>query len=570
MTSRHVLAAILATGLVLRLLGVGYGLPFPLVSDEEILIGGSLRMMELKTLLPVLRGDAMNILYYPPALSYLYLICMTPVIIWLFIAGGFPSLDQLGLHLLNNIELVWLSARLTSVAFGTATLYLTYRIAHSITQSRTVGVAAAALLCADFMHVMLSHVARHWSATVFIIWLLAWLSIQYFRNPSVKLAIIVGVCSGIGFGTSYIAVLGFGFWVIAHLAGWRSGHVQLASKAAMGAVLTCIASSGLFVAAHPYPFFRLLQGSVVPIYKEKTLAGWLEMCSFYLNALWQSNPTLVIAAVTGVAALALTKRWVFLLGAMAAIMAYTLFLYKALPLEDRYILPLSPLLAILGGYAFDTLRRASDRFPLAKVLVPAGAAIAILASISLSAWSSILLQREDTRTQAKRWIEENIPKNVPVLVNMNTVRLIPDQASLSTQKSLDPNSLKAVDRLRLSDRVVDDTRDLRATLNLWQLSPEGLGAVNSRSRADSLIAQGYSYYAFDNFGANQLPEFHSEMLARMDKIAEFRPCSGSTVPPMLRTTILVPYPLQQLFECERFGPAVTIVHLVNPTAKSYD
>jgi hypothetical protein len=145
-------------------------MPFPLVSDEEVLIGGSLRMLELKTLLPVIQGYGLDMLY-STLLPYLYLLVMTPVIGYIYISNGLPTPDQLGLLVLNNQELIWILTRLTSVIMDTATLYIVYQVSSLVTNSKIAGIVACALLCVDFMHVMLSYVTRHWSATVFLIWL---------------------------------------------------------------------------------------------------------------------------------------------------------------------------------------------------------------------------------------------------------------------------------------------------------------------------------------------------------------------------------------------------------------
>lgn len=563
MTPSHWIAVLLAIGGVLRLIGVTYGLPFPLVSDEEVLIGGAMRMVELKTLLPVLHGDAINILYYPPALSYLYLFCMAPALTWLYLANGLPSLDQFGMLALNNIELIWISARLTSVAFGTATIYLVYRVTHAITNSSTAGIAAAALLSVDFMHTMLSHVARHWSATVFIIWLTAWFALRYYHKPSTQLALVIGLCSGLGFGTSYIGILGIGFALATHVACWHKKQVSLLGREAIALILSVTSVSALFFAVHPFPLLRLLKGTVVPIYKEKTLAGWLDLCSFYLDALWQSNPVLLLAALAGVAACMLASRWHLLAGVIASVIIYTAFLYKALPLEDRYILPITPALAILGGYAYFYLHKASGAVPARRTALFFMAVITLAIPALVTAWSSIMLQRADTREQAKDWIETNLPANTPVLINMNTVRLYPDRESLLAQRAFDRQSLKAVDRLRLNRPEHLDIGSGRTTLNLWQLSPEGLAKSNSSTIANSLLKSGYSYYVFDRYGASQMQEFHSAIIARMGKIAEFHPCPPPLAPPMLRTTILIPYPMHRLLDCERFGPVVTIMQFPN-------
>src|SRR3989338_8868905 len=74
------LTIILALAALLRLAGVAYGLPFWLVDDEPPFILAALKMLELKTALPFLHAtDFQTILYYPPSLSYLFLIPFAPL-----------------------------------------------------------------------------------------------------------------------------------------------------------------------------------------------------------------------------------------------------------------------------------------------------------------------------------------------------------------------------------------------------------------------------------------------------------------------------------------------------------
>ena len=58
--------------------------------EDLPLVGGTLRMIELKNLVPSLE-PRLTILYYPPGLPYLFLILFVPVLgVW-WIAAGFPS-----------------------------------------------------------------------------------------------------------------------------------------------------------------------------------------------------------------------------------------------------------------------------------------------------------------------------------------------------------------------------------------------------------------------------------------------------------------------------------------------
>src|SRR3989344_5266478 len=69
-----ILIAILLLGLVLRVIGITYGVPLWLVGHGPPFVLSSLKMIELKTLIPAFHeSEFATISYFPPYLSYLYL-----------------------------------------------------------------------------------------------------------------------------------------------------------------------------------------------------------------------------------------------------------------------------------------------------------------------------------------------------------------------------------------------------------------------------------------------------------------------------------------------------------------
>src|SRR3990167_9646356 len=66
---------------LLRALGIGYGLPLTVVSDETPFTFAALKMLQLKTLIPALHPEVFqSILPYPPYLSYLLLVPFTAIL----------------------------------------------------------------------------------------------------------------------------------------------------------------------------------------------------------------------------------------------------------------------------------------------------------------------------------------------------------------------------------------------------------------------------------------------------------------------------------------------------------
>lgn len=563
---RYGLFLVLVVGFLLRLWGVDYGLPFPLVSDEEVLIGGALKMLELRSLIPALHPEAMSILYYPVALPYLYIVLMTPVFGGLYLLHGLPSLDQFALVVLDNMSPIWLAARLSSVVMSTATLFLIYRLGAMLLRSPLAGAVAATLMAFDYMHVMLGHVARHWSATVFLIWAVAWLSSRYYEQPSLRKAAAIGLLAGTGFGVSYIGALGFGFGGVAHYLAWKKKSVPLLGQNMLIMAGACAILSTMFIVLYPQPILRL--GTILPVAQPKTTSGWWSATIFYTRGIWLSNPALLVMGGIGLIAATLTRRWFLLAGSLFLILFYTVFLYRAMPLEDRYILPLSPVLAFLGGFAVNEAwgrRPGSQR--LRRAFLASGMVLLVGYSAAISFRASYLLAQTDTRLLAKTWLENNLPAGERIAMNTNVVRLTPNLQSLVAQKELDPSSLKAVDRLRLA-RQASDSPEARNVLNLWQLSPEGLKKVDNAAFAKQLRLQGYHYYVADKFGEAQTPTLHQAMLRGAHEVAHFSPGDETYPPPTLRTTILVPYAMYHLFSAKRFGPEVVVLRLPNTPEES--
>lgn len=556
--TRALVIAVLTAGFLVRLWGVDYGLPFPLVSDEEVMLGGALKMLEIRSLVPALHPEAMSILYYPLALPYLYLVLMTPVIAGLYILNGLPPMDQFGLIVLDNLGPIWLVARLSSVVMSTATLYIVYRLGSSLFRSPVAGLVAASLVTFDYMHVMLGHVARHWSATVLLIWAVAWVSLRYFEKPDLRKAVAIGLLSGTGFGVSYVGALGVGFGGVAHVICWRQGRTSLLDRNSITMAGGCAVLVMLFIALYPQLLTRY--GTILPVAEVKTIAGWVGSSVFYVTAIWLSNPALLIMAAAGLAVAAVTRRWVLLAGSLSLLLFYTVFLYRYMPLEDRYILPLSPVLALLGGFAANEVWQRFGKRRQARIGMLLAFMCLLAYPVGVSFRAAYLLAQTDTRMVAKQWLEKNLPADSLIVMNTNVVRLTPSLESLAAQKALDTGSLKAVDRLRLTKGVAGGPEE-RNVLNLWQLSSSGLRMVDNEYLAGTLRDRGYRYYVADGFGARQTPILNAALMQNVEEVARFSSGDPAYLPPALRTTTLVPYAMHHLFSADRFGPEVVVVKL---------
>ena len=132
-------------------------------------------------------------------------------------------------------------------------------------------------------------------------------------------------------------------------------------------------------------------------------AGWLGFENdpiaplAYLDRLWEAlGPFLLLAAVGVVAALVRRRREDLILLSFAG--AYWLTLMPQAAHFDRYVLPLVPVLAVLAGSI--------------RVVVPL-ALVALLVPLAWTVSDAQELTRTDTRLVADAWVAANIPGSRP-------------------------------------------------------------------------------------------------------------------------------------------------------------
>src|SRR3989338_3884743 len=140
------LLSILVLAFLLRVVGIGYGLPLSVVYDEAPYTLGALLMIKLHTILPSLHAaDFQTVLYYPPYISYVLLAPFVAILgLQYLLWSGDPALFQY--HILQDLSPFFIAARLLNVLLGTLSVFLVYRITESLFRSRVAAAAAAFFL----------------------------------------------------------------------------------------------------------------------------------------------------------------------------------------------------------------------------------------------------------------------------------------------------------------------------------------------------------------------------------------------------------------------------------------
>ena len=213
--------AILLIAGALRFVGIGFGMPHWLVNDELPLIGGALRMLELRNPIPSMNPQAMAILYYPPAVPWLYLVIWAPILAIRWAHLGFPALQVFAESLLTDLNAIWLSSRAVSALCGVATVWVVMRLASEVFQDRRAGLIAGALQATSFHHLLVDHFARVWSPAVLLFWCGLWAAWRVYAKGERRDYVFAAVAAGLGFAGNYVPVLTSIAVAVAHLARHR-------------------------------------------------------------------------------------------------------------------------------------------------------------------------------------------------------------------------------------------------------------------------------------------------------------------------------------------------------------
>ncbi|MBI2624114.1 glycosyltransferase [Candidatus Parcubacteria bacterium] len=444
------LLVIVVAAFLLRVVGISYGLPYRLVGDEETFVGGALKMLELKQLVPALAGPAFAPFYLPPLIYYAELVLFLPVLGLQYLFSGAQSLAEFRQEIALDPTVVWLAARFMSVVLGTVSVGVLYFIGRDLF-NRRAGLIAAALLATSFFAASLSHFARHWPPSLLVLLLGLWMSVKIRSGLRQGLApralrhqyLAAGLLAGLGFGIDYVSVLGLLFVLTAHVTSGREAwSARLRSANLWLAVTAAIALSAFSIVLHQ-SFSRILVREAGAAAAVKSVGGFFAVFGYYAQVLWAYEPLILVAGLAGLGYLFWRDRRIVVFLAVFTV-AYLLAFYLFMHQEVRYALFLLPVLILAAAAFIDYLL---ERWPVVTwpaFVIPVAFAAAILVRFDF------LLLRTDTRLLAKQYIEAYVPAGANIVSLLRGVRLTPSRASLEAQAALDPTSLRSFDRALLA------------------------------------------------------------------------------------------------------------------------
>lgn len=522
MQKRHtlLLIAVILLAFALRISGIMYGLPLWLINDEPSTVLGALKMMELKSVIPAFHTQEMSsVLYYPPYISYLYLLPFS-------IIAGFQTFVQ-GLsvsEIIANLSPYFIVARLISILVGLVCIWLIYEITRSLFESKKAALVSTTLAATSLINISLSMSARHW---IFISLIYSLAFYFLFKKRSYSWFSIV---AAIGMGVSSISVFLFALFPLWYFVIEKNTLASLkkdlySKKFWIVAIITGI------IAILPSVLYPMSNGFIVDITSgtSKSIIGIILSPFRFIGLLMYSEPILVISFLIGFITLCIkNKRMGLTFGAF--IYFYSIVYYILFRYESRFLLPILPLIYSIAGYTFISVLR--NKYYLVLLAIP------LCASVMLS----YLALHNDSRIHAIDWVYENTDKKEKILTYGSQLRIPTTANAIAELRSIEPNAL----------RKIDTAEEKLNKMNLHSLNMYTVQNKEFLAKLPDYVRKnGYTLYMIEEgnsdtgIAANNIPQ--QKVLA-----------SFGTNPRYSIATSEFPGNLRSLFKTSMLGPVINI------------
>jgi Dolichyl-phosphate-mannose-protein mannosyltransferase len=399
--------ALLVGALLLRLWGVGHGLPYAYNADENAhFVPKAIGLF----------GHGWNPEYFvnPPAYTYL---------LHLVFAVWFGGRDGVSHAFATHPTEVFIVARVVAAVLGTIAVWLLYLAGSRLIDRRT-GLLAAGLLAVGFLPVFYSHLALNDVPTLAPIALCLYGCAGVMRLGRPKDYVVAGIGLGLAAATKYTG----GIMILVLVAATAVQFTAPGGRkpARLGLLIAGVVAILAFFIANPYSlldFDTFRDG----LNHQTTTAGaeggklgltYDSGIAYYLWTLtWGLGWVPAIAALIGVGLLWRDERRLVAFLAPAPIL-FILFMGTQGRFFGRWLMPIFPIVCLLAAYTMlEFADRGGRRWP---VLRPSFMALAVVLlcgqAFAHSAHLGLVLSREDTRNLTRAWLVKNVPEKSKIVV----------------------------------------------------------------------------------------------------------------------------------------------------------
>jgi hypothetical protein len=414
------LGAVLAVALALRLWGLRYGLPWLFYFHDEPQV--VLRALRFGT------GDFNPHFFIWPGTLLLYgaFLAYGGLFAVGRLAGWWTGKASFAAAYFRDPSAFYLLARLESVAFGVWGVWLAARLG-TAAYSAPVGFAAAAGLAVNAMHGHYSHLAHPvtWMTAFTLLGL--WAACRIATSGAGRDLGVAAVAIGLGIACQYHAAL---LVVPVGVAVLLRAAREPARRAAWlgGGALACLSGGLLYLVVSPYTVldFATFRGDLVWLSAKaggalggSTRSPLTQLAEFVRGCVVPGlGIPLALAATIG-ALRGLARRAPADLVLLAFIVVYLLLASRAAIFNDRYVIPLVVPALLLAARTIEEIlaglrapaRAQAWAVPVAAVLLCSPSALQLVET-------DVVMTRGDTRADALRWFEANVPADSRVVLDM--------------------------------------------------------------------------------------------------------------------------------------------------------
>lgn len=552
-----IILIIMIIGLILRVWGINFGLPYKFHQDEPIIVNHALAYGT---------GDLNpHFFIIPPLASY---ILFGFYILYFFIGsvcGIFRGVEEFSLSFFRDPTSFYIIGRvILGVLPSILSVYLTYKIALKVV-SKKAALYASLVMAVTFLNAINAHYAYTDNLLVLFV-ILSFVSMaRLIDSPKRTHYALAGILVGMAIATKYNAALLAAPFLIAHMTNNdksnRSNPINLNLM-----IFVCVAIF-TFIASNPYSVLdrRFFWESLT----HRIRGGYRGLSHHLAYSLFEglgAIPT-ILGAIGLVWFLKKDfKKAIFLLS--FPVIFYIHLVFKSQPFP-RYALPMIPFLAI--GMAFLMLELYEKAKTKAlKMAIIVVSLLLVMPTTAKSIKADTLFTSKDTRIEAKEWIEKNVPPGTRITLAHTFFSPSLEQAmeQLKEKKSIifrqpelkDLKSRKL--ELLIKGREVSNTYQvyyLRGDneapgqfLNFWPVIENSM---------DDLKRNDISYIVFNNTDPSEaVKELHAETGNMFKPVAVFSPYKDDKFRFSYDTTELtcVPVLSKELFSRRAAGPYLVI------------
>ncbi|MEN3013174.1 MAG: glycosyltransferase family 39 protein [Endomicrobiia bacterium] len=424
---------VVISAFLLRIWNINWGLPYIYNTDEYKLVNYTLKMGATRSLNP-------KFFIYPS--FYLYFMLFVYFIIFIVgkILGYYASSIDFGIKFLKDPSVIYIATRSFSAFFGFLVVLFSYILAKKM-YDKKIGILTALQLTFLPSFVEYSHYAKIEMFSTFLVVIFVYFLYEYFIRNEIKYLYLSCLFLGLAISSRYLPAV----CIPAVIFVIFKKKLKLKYYVFCILIIICAFLIGTPFALLDYKtFFKdVFYGHAIGNEVKRNF-----MYSLYLtvvkNYLFLGSETFILGllGISGVVYYILFKS--SFKEKLLLIIFFGYFLISAFHYhtEWHYVAGSYPFLCILASVFVENFRKYKFSHKLIFAIYTILLFIAAIESIKFG----LSLGIKDTRTEAKEWIENNIPYGSKILIDMHTyspqIKMTKSQLELLYKKAVELNHYK--------------------------------------------------------------------------------------------------------------------------------